>query len=449
MQRIMQDRSNSVDLGQTNQLALDDDSDNESTGTDGEKASRLEDAFSVAPIFPTDSMLLPSNASVDMENPSNRVRLEWYGMLASVLNGDVVNSEKKRFLQVSGAKMEPSAKNELWLAIRAKANGRDIEEERLVVEQARNRAEAILKEVLDFTIHPPLVDDGSSTDKEVIPSAIDQIHNAISKVDRCERLYPSIIAMKAATPITATAAYDHVVSALNAWENIRQRIQFETSILQKWVGNAELDLTRKTRHDTVNTNNGEESSFIERVLKENEIEQTFNKSTLTNLNELFQDARQTFIDYHESFQEMKLPSLLGDLLVIVRFPSNLIEESMRMRLTYAKNLREPTMIVINQLKEDFQVCFRLAVVIKLDYATLSEPQEGWKLPPLSDDNFEAILLSGLKSYFKILGLKLESNDRTVYFKEAELLEEEWEFTTAMGRSIEGGDVVVAEQFRLE
>jgi len=56
------------------------------------------------------------------------------------------------------------------------------------------------------------------------------------------------------------------------------------------------------------------------------------------------------------------------------------------------------------------------------------------------------LLDSLKCYFKLLQWKLKLGFKTVSFKEAEILENEWSFLSDICRHIVGGDSETAVQF---
>lgn len=102
-------------------------------------------------------------------------------------------------------------------------------------------------------------------------------------------------------------------------------------------------------------------------------------------------------------------------------------------------------MMTNQLILQFQSVLQLAVKIKQEYTGISQPEPGWDLPPCMDENFEQVVLQGLIYYFKLVGWRISANRNT--FKEAEILETEWNFVNMIGRYIEGGDIEIAEQFR--
>ncbi|KAK0951360.1 Suppressor of Sensor Kinase (SLN1) [Friedmanniomyces endolithicus] len=101
-------------------------------------------------------------------------------------------------------------------------------------------------------------------------------------------------------------------------------------------------------------------------------------------------------------------------------------------------------MMAEQMIIQFQILLKLAVRIKEAYIVIAQPEPGWDLPPCIDDNFDGVVLDALKFYFKMLNWKLMANKNT--FKEAEILEQEWDFSNELGRHLDGGDVEVAEQF---
>jgi mitogen-activated protein kinase kinase kinase len=92
----------------------------------------------------------------------------------------------------------------------------------------------------------------------------------------------------------------------------------------------------------------------------------------------------------------------------------------------------------------FQILLAMAGQVKESYLVISRPEPGWDLPPCIEENFDTVVLEALKFYFKMLNWKLAANKNT--FKEAEILEQEWEFCNKLGRQLQGGDVETAEQF---
>ena len=61
-------------------------------------------------------------------------------------------------------------------------------------------------------------------------------------------------------------------------------------------------------------------------------------------------------------------------------------------------------------------------------------------------SYDQILYSSLRFYFKLLNRKIQASGETVFFKEAEMLETEWEFLSGICHDIIDGCVETAEQF---
>jgi mitogen-activated protein kinase kinase kinase len=109
-----------------------------------------------------------------------------------------------------------------------------------------------------------------------------------------------------------------------------------------------------------------------------------------------------------------------------------------------KESAQKNSMMMEQMIAQFQILLKLAVRIKQEYLTTIQPEPGWDLPPCIDESFDQVVLDTLKFYFKMLNWKLGGNKNT--FKEAEVLEQEWDFSNEIGRHLQGGDVEVAEQF---
>jgi len=374
----------------------------------------------------------------ELKNPENRERLEWHSMLASVLMGDVVKQEKKRLTGPTEGKEIATMKTELFLGIRARVCGRSIAAQRRMVDDGQSKTDRLIDEIIHFEIQGK--DKTSKTPRE-------QVQDILLRWERCEQLWPTRGAMMEAKPNSASAAFNASWDALVAWNNTTELINTELKILQNWVGNEDLDFQRTT----IAANNeaagiDREASFLDRILKDDNLKSLTGESNmLSGLKSVIAKAKTTLIEYAEAFEKRHLPPYVEELLVLIGFPTRLIEEVIGMRLQYAERMREPVSMMTDQLISQFQSVLQLAVKIKQEYTHISEPEPGWDLPPCMDENFEQVVLQGLKYYFKLIGWRIGSNRNT--FKEAEILETEWNFSNEIGRYIEGGDIEVAEHFR--
>lgn len=375
----------------------------------------------------------------DLKDPANRERLEWHGMLASVLTGDVVRQEKKRLIGASEKQGEDSLKAEIWLGVRSKLCGRTVAAQRRIIEDGRANLDAAIDEITKFQVQ------GES---EAGKPPIQQVHDVVKRIERCESLFPSRTAMIQVNKASGSPQYLATCDAVISWHNTTELINTELAILQNWVGNAELDFLRAKERSPGANGLSDESSFIDRLLKEDGLKSLQGKkSMLLGVSEVILKAKSTLIQNSEAFAKRHLPPYIEELLTLISFPSRLIEEIIKVRLAYAKKMKDSAQqnsMMQEQMISQFQILLKLAVRIKQEYAAISKPEPGWDLPPCIDESFDQVVLDALRYYFKMLSWKLSGNKNA--FKEAEVLEQEWNFSNEIGRHLQGGDVEVAEQF---
>ncbi|KAK4250815.1 hypothetical protein C7999DRAFT_28644 [Corynascus novoguineensis] len=383
----------------------------------------------------------------DLKDSHNRERLEWHGMLESVLTGDVVRQEKKRLIGSADEDFGKSAhKAELWLGIRARVCGRHLPVQRRMVEEARASLDRSVNEVINFSI---------AGESEAGKPPIDQVRDTIAKIEKIESLYPSSTALIAALKPNTYQAYQETCDAVISWYNVNEMINTELSILKKWVGNDDLDFQR-SQENSGRLN--DETSFLDRLMKEEGLKSLHDdksgdgknlskKSMLDSISMVITKAKDTLVVNAEAFHKRHLPPYIEELLTLISFPSRLIEEIIKVRLAYAKKMKESAQqspMMQDQMISQFQVLLKLAIKIKSEYMAISQPEPGWDLPPCIDEDFDRVILDALKYYFKMLNWKLSGNKNT--FKEAELLFQEWGFGNEIGSHLTHGDVEVAEQF---
>ncbi|KAL1581912.1 hypothetical protein WHR41_09487 [Cladosporium halotolerans] len=372
---------------------------------------------------------------------ANRERLEWHAMLANVLTGDIVKQEKTRLIRGSEQQGDDTLKTEVWVGVRAKTCGRSVTMQRRLIEEGRNNVKQTIEHIIAFEVRG---------EAEVGKSPLEQVQQVVNHIEKVERLYPTQQALQQAQPLAASAAYRDTSDAVVSWRNVTELINTELGVLRQWVGNIELDFT-KSRALPLEDHNGhllDEGSFIDRILKEDRLRPLEGEnSLLEGINTVINKAKATLILNARAFAERHLPSYIEELLTLINFPTRLIQEIIRMRLSYAKNMKDPArhgVMMAEQMNLQLRIILTLAVKIKEAYLVIARPQPGWALPPCIDEDFDGILIDALRFYFKMLDLKLMANRNT--FKEAEILEQEWNFCYQLGSHLEGGDVEVAEQF---
>ena len=376
----------------------------------------------------------------ELEVPENRERLEWYSMLASVLRGDVVKQEKQRLIGANVRGGDKTWNNEIWLGVRAKVCGRSVTQQKVKVEGERAKVGQEVEAIINFKI---------KGESETGKTPAKQIEDVVDRIEHCERQYPARAAFEAAHPRAASDEFRMCCAAVTAWHNTTVSINTELGILQKWVGNEELDFTKGRASSASATGLTDDASFIDRILKEDGLTSLQGKrSLLVGAAEVILKAKASLVAISRESAQRHLPPYIEELLTLIEFPSRLIQEVIRVRVKYARRMKETSAqqpsIMTEQIIQQFQILLRLAIRIKLDYVAVSQPEPGWELPPCIDEHFDATVLAALKFYFTLLNQRLAISKNT--FKETEILEQEWEFCNDIGRHLENGDVEVAEQF---
>ncbi|OAX80851.1 STE/STE11/SSK protein kinase [Emergomyces africanus] len=419
-----------------------------------EESPSSESQFDNDPFDPDTHLVLEDDDAQptleELQDPKNKERLEWYSMLASVLKGDVIRQEKQRLIGTMEQKSREVWNLEIFVGAQAARFGRPIPLQKKFVEYQISNLGPLIEDIISFEI---------KGETQVGKPPLKQVEDVVEKIEKCENLYPSRRILQAEHPRAASEEFQESCDAIIAWHNTTMSINTELAILQRWVGNEELDFAKPMAMSSYAADLSDEGSFLDRIMKEDglkTLQSTENfydndkkkePSILDGIGGVIKKAKSTLIENAEAFAKRHLPPYIEELLTLINFPSRLIQEVIRLRLSYARKMKDPGLqspILVDQMIAQFQILLKVAVDIKQRYLIISDPEPGWDLPPCVDENFDNIVVDGLKYYFKLLNWKLSANKNT--FKEAEILEGEWEFSNEIGRQLENGDIEVAEQF---
>lgn len=384
-------------------------------------------------------------------------RLEWQSMLASVLGGDILRGESSRIgVELpSNESFRKTIAQSLWWQIRARLRNRTEEEEKRRVEQRRNRiVDPVLEEIENFTI---------SANSEI--SALDQVAYILHKLDIVESLYSNQRAFRLDKPLYDSDKIQSRVEALSAWYSVVTQLQSQLYIMQKWTGTEDLDITRpnttkekalvgKNRFHPLDakarahaqSDAADDSTFVDRILKEDSLRRTFEKRIFMDQIATIQSAKQTVITHLPLFAELNLPTFQYELLRIISFPGRLIIEALKTRLRAAERLVNPDLMVIDDMADSFRNSVSLAIVIRRQYEEIvaPDPEHRWDIPDSFPESYRQVILDCIKMHFKLLHWKLKGGFKAIYFRDTEVLEDEWEFLYDAAENVEGVDLVVAE-----
>ena len=375
-------------------------------------------------------------------------RMHWQTLLASVLSGDVLKSEKARVgvaLDTLGEEQHLKHIN-IWLGIRAKFHGRTVEEERQKLNERRLRTvDNVIQEVLTFCCSTP--DD--------VTSALNEVANVRYRLDVVQSLYPNLKAMYLDKPVTAEPQFQSRCDTLNTWYSVVTTLKHHFSLLRRWTGSESLDVTAPyTSHEVPighrNRHNAEPidgTSFVERLLKEESMQITFEKGSLVTVHAFLGAARDAQVNLAGSFREMNLPTFEKELVPLISFPTRLAQAGLRLRLDYVQKLRDPDVLIIDQMIEDVKLSIGLACTLKRQYEAIlaPDPNGNWQLPQCISEDYDLTILEALGTFFRLIHLKLMSGAKSIYFKEIDVLESQWATFNDVSLTAAGGSSLVAEQ----
>ena len=425
-----------------------------------------------------------------------RERLEWQNMLSCVLRGDVLRGESSR--QGIDRPTESFRRDyaaELWWGLRARIRSRTEIQERRRVEERRGRiVDGVLEEIERFEVKPssgPVGverrlsaentaksqyeanaipnDSANSVDPDLASetSALDQVTFVLHKLDAIESLYPHSGILRADKSLYDSAKVQDRILALTAWSTVVQALQGQLHILQQWTGSDELDVTKPnttkekalvaknrlrteeaSREPSLSAQVADDTTFLERVMKEENLQRTFEKRAFVDLTLLVRSAKAAVIAYGPLFEQLKLPDFTYELVRLIGFPPHLVIEALKTRLDAATKLTDPDPMVINDMLENFRLIMSITVMTRRQYHEIvsPDPQKRWQIPDCLPAEYDDVLLEAMRVFFKLLHWKLKSGSKAIYFRETELLEEEWLFLFECADAIPGGDVIMAEHF---
>ncbi|KAI0768597.1 kinase [Trametes elegans] len=402
------------------------------------------------------SALILDAEPIEPETLEDRERLEWQTMLASVLAGDVLKAENTRIAVAlnSSSEEENNPRAGIWLGIRARFHGRTVEEERRKLEERRLRTvDSVIREVLDFRVQDP--PPGSTENRETY--ALQQVNAVLRRLEIAHSLYPSLRAFYLDYPAATDVEFQSRCDTLNTWSTVLSSLRQLLGTLRKWTGSENMDVTQPTSHpskpgapngDGANANastNG--TTFVERLLKEEGVQRQFEKGSMTTIHALVGTTRDAHVNLAPMFRKMNLPSFEQELVPLVSFLTNLSQAVLRVRLAYAQKLKNPDVLIIDQMTDDLKVKIGFACTLKRQYEAFLVPDPGgnWKLPPCISADYDSTILEALTFFFKLIHWKLKSGTKGIYFKETDVIEAQWATFSDVSLTIPGGASLVAEQ----
>lgn len=372
----------------------------------------------------------------EMENDESLPeRLEWQAMLASVLTGEVVQSEKRRLKTTTDVTIK---EDDLWIEIRARMCSRTFEAQKRKIEDARANVEPTFMEILQFQV----------TDPSDLELTLKEVNKTLEKLETCESLWRTLKKVRAASALYRDPMFQRHVDALRSWSTTTEWIFREIHLLQVLTGNEAADPTLPP-DGSLKSPMIESTSLVERVLKQEDLMKVFNKKIKLNIGPVIQRTRDAHLEYKEEFLQIGLPVYVEGLEKLMKFPIMLIQEIVSLRLVYAKRMTNPTVMLVDQTIEDLSRYMNLALLVKERNIEYTSPVTDipW-ITYTPDSRFDKTVLDCVVFFFELSSSKFIDNSFSQAhrgFNEIDNFLAQYKFLEQVGRFVKGGEIVVAIQ----
>lgn len=360
-------------------------------------------------------------------------RLEWQTMLFNVLKGDIVRSEKTKIAKERPVGIDNDRNDDLWLELRSWMNGRTVEDQKKSIQALRDSVDPIIEEIMNFKVE----DDALEEETDILISTL------LKKYYKVVNLWPTKKKMQIDKPKTKTVEFNNRVDVMLSWINTNQNLNTLSKKLATWIGVENLD----SNGDVALEKDIDEKrrQFAEQVMKEKDIEAIFQKKIFYPLAPWILKSKLFYIQNVTAIKEMNLKVSDKVLVTLLLFPLKLLKDIVSVRIAYAKKLRNPTMMMIDQMIEDFFSYIRLSVQLKYTLVTYIKDLS---LHITSDDEFGKMILEAIKYLFILLQLKILDGTNNAFrtSKEPEMLLKYWDDLKNVGYYIKGAGTVISVGF---
>ncbi|KAI3621992.1 ste ste11 protein kinase [Moniliophthora roreri] len=173
----------------------------------------------------------------------------------------------------------------------------------------------------------------------------------------------------------------------------------------------------------------------------------FEKGSLVTSYAFVAAARDAQVNLASLIEEMNLPTFEKELEPLISFPTRLAEACLDVRLRYVQKVKDPELLIIDQMIDDLKISIGLACTLKRQYeAFLSpDPNGRWNVPQSISSTYDRKILDAMSTFFRLIHWKLKSGAKSIYFKETEVLDAQWATMNDVSLTVAGGSRLVAEQ----
>lgn len=365
-------------------------------------------------------------------------RLYWQSILTTVLNGDIVHNEKIKIAkQVKNPNFTKKYADDIWLDLKSWLTGKTSEEMIKNYKLLRDSTDVLVNEILDLTIPTDVINDTIALEN-FLQSLIDRLEYA-------REYWPSWAAMYKDKPMMSTPAFILKTETMTSWLNLTQNFRLLIKNIEEQVGDvhgSNLD------NGSINMNTSPRlQTLVERLIKEKDIETIFHRKLLLPLSPWLIKCQLYYLKYGTLSKELNLQLPHHDIAILLLLPLRLIKLIILTRISYAEKLKNPTLMMIDQMIDDFISYIRLATQLKCSYLQFCE---NWPFAITLDRQFDKVVLKCIKSFFHVLQLKIlyHSENNFTFSKGIDTLLKYWDELKNVGEFIDNSGILIAKGFTI-
>lgn len=380
------------------------------------------------------------NLDLLSEVPTISDRLIWQTILSNVLHGDIVKNEKTKIAkQVKNPTFTKQYSEDIWLDLKCWMTGKSKDNLIKTLATLRKSSDSVFNEILNFTIPEDILDE---------PKKIEvYLTNLMDEYYKTVNFWPNMKSLCKDKPIVRSPMFIKRIDTINGWLNIRSNFESKIDLLKKWIGNENKYVSKVIPTASTEKSNSKNphNTLAEQLIKERDIEQMFQQKIFFPMAPWILKTKLLYLNSSDIMEDLKLGFPNDQIALIMLFPMELIERIIVIRLNYAQKLKNPTMMMVDEMIDDFTSYIRLATQLKCSFMEFCRD---WPFEINLDDSFDTTVLDAIAYLFSLLHLKILETTKTSFtmFEESDLLLKFWEELKNVGQYIDDAGILVCNEF---
>ncbi|KAL6934880.1 uncharacterized protein HGUI_03029 [Hanseniaspora guilliermondii] len=377
-------------------------------------------------------------------------RLTWQMMLTRVLTGDIVTKEKSKLedlkenaliigtdgIDNGGSKNDENTnseksrrlevytkfKGDLWLELKAWMNGQVLQEHEKTLDILRNSvADYVFEALMDDEITD--VKEFKDND-EKLKTIMEKMTYKIENYEKVTSYWANLKDMHQDKPLTKSKEFIERVQLFHSLINCVGSIDDVTKVISRHIEYV----------DEERTDYKIKPEYIETVVKEENIQEIFQKFYNVQSGCLFK-CLSALKEHGDLVIKLGIPIDYRRITHILKYSSRLIQDIITYRIQVAKNLVNPTMMMLDQIIDDLVLYIKISAEIKVTLKKIPEID-------IEDmvENLDDSIKLAINHVYDIIVLKIDGKGVGLFSsgKDTDEILEQWEVFRNLGIFL-GGD----------